>query len=114
MRGRLSLRRRGRPRQPGNVGGREATNNHSNSGSNSDSAATGYHDLSNVHTWVCAICKQYDPVLPPNVDAQDAANTEWIGCDCDRWYHQYCTGLKKIDDGFCCKMVNLQCLPNET
>ena len=38
----------------------------------------------NVNTWVCAICRQYDPVLPSGADPGDLENTEWVGCDCSR------------------------------
>jgi rubredoxin len=66
--------------------------------------------MTDVETWVCALCKQYDPVLPDDMRA-NAPQTEWVGCDCNRWFHQYCTKLQKVDDSFSCKMVNLQCLP---
>lgn len=41
----------------------------------------GRHDMRNVETWVCAICGQYDPVLPGDGGGD---TTEWIGCDCNR------------------------------
>ena len=68
---------------------------------------SGFHDMANVETWKCAICKQYDPVGP------SGATTEWVGCDCNRWYHQFCTGLDTVDDSFSCKLVKLKCLPME-
>ena len=68
--------------------------------------------MARVETWVCAICKQYDPVLPKGVtDPSQAPPTEWVGCDCNRWYHQNCTKLDTVDDDFSCKIVNLKCLP---
>ncbi|TRY67209.1 hypothetical protein TCAL_02910 [Tigriopus californicus] len=76
-----------------------------------DSTPTGFHDMSNVHTWVCALCSQFDPVLPPGVESGPSSETEWVGCDCDRWYHKYCTHLPSIDDSFECSQVNLTCLP---
>jgi len=74
---------------------------------------SGFHDLEDVETWVCAICKCYDPVIssPIKGSQQELATTEWIGCDCNRWYHQYCTKLKNIDDSFSCKQLNRKCLP---
>ena len=71
---------------------------------------TGFHDMARVETWVCAICKQYDPILEPGTDPENAPTTEWIGCDCNRWYHQHCTKLDKIDDSFSCVQVKLKCL----
>jgi len=66
----------------------------------------GRHDIRNVETWVCAICGQYDPVLPGG----GGDTTEWIGCDCNRWFHKFCTKLKVVDDNFSCKMVQKTCL----
>ena len=43
----------------------------------------GWHDLQNVDTWVCAICGQYDPILPGGSEL--GSTTEWIGCDCNRY-----------------------------
>lgn len=90
----------------------EVTNNITNVAPTS----SGFHDLEDVETWVCAICKCYDPVITspiknPKGTGQDQSTTEWIGCDCNRWYHQYCTKLKKIDDSFSCKQLNRKCLP---
>ncbi|XP_023343043.1 uncharacterized protein LOC111712616 [Eurytemora carolleeae] len=68
----------------------------------------GWHDLQNVDTWVCAICGQYDPVLPGGSEL--GSTTEWIGCDCNRWFHKFCTQLKVVDDSFCCKLVQKTCL----
>merc|ERR1719215_2614636 len=70
---------------------------------------SGFHDLDDVETWVCAICQCYDPVITsPIKNPQQSAllmTTEWIGCDCNRWYHKYCTKLKHIDDSFSCKQL---------
>lgn len=82
--------------------------------SNSENA--GFHDMTNVETWVCAICQQYDPPISISASASsdNKATTEWIGCDCDRWYHQYCTKLKVVDETFSCAKVKLKCLPPTT
>eukprot|EP00095_Tigriopus_kingsejongensis_P008980 maker-scaffold570_size134912-snap-gene-0.10 protein:Tk08980 transcript:maker-scaffold570_size134912-snap-gene-0.10-mRNA-1 annotation:"conserved hypothetical protein" len=81
------------------------------SGTISVDTPSGFHDMSNVHTWVCAICKQFDPILPPGMNPSQAPETEWVGCDCDRWYHKRCTKLSSIDDSFSCVQVSLTCLP---
>ena len=76
--------------------------------------STGFHDLEDVETWVCAICQCYDPVLTSpikNPQQELLMTTEWIGCDCNRWYHKYCTKLKHIDDSFSCKQLKRDCLP---
>ena len=74
--------------------------------------SSGFHDFEDVETWVCAICQCYDPVITSPIKSQDLQmTTEWIGCDCNRWYHQYCTKLKNIDDSFSCKQLNRECLP---
>lgn len=71
---------------------------------------SGYHDMSNVETWVCAICHLYDPATSDTVEGS-GDTTEWIGCDCNRWYHKFCTGLAVVDESFSCKDVKLECLP---
>jgi len=77
--------------------------------------STGFHDLEDVETWVCAVCQCYDPVITTpvknNKQAEAMMTTEWIGCDCNRWYHKYCTKLKHIDDSFSCKQLGRDCLP---
>jgi len=77
--------------------------------------STGYHDLEDVETWVCAVCQCYDPIITTpvknNKQAEAMMTTEWIGCDCNRWYHKYCTKLKHIDDSFSCKQLGRECLP---
>jgi len=74
---------------------------------------SGYHDMSNVETWVCAICHLYDPATdePGGGDDGSGDTTEWIGCDCNRWYHKLCTGLAVVGETFCCAQVKLSCLP---
>lgn len=77
-----------------------------------DPESSGFHDLEDVETWVCAICQCYDPIITsPLKGNQMLMTTEWIGCDCNRWYHKYCTRLKHIDDSFSCKQLNRECLP---
>jgi len=116
--GRRKPSRPPKPRQPGGKG-----KNSSASSAAASSAATaaapepdllsGYHDMSNVETWVCAICHLYDPATdePGGGDDGSGDTTEWIGCDCNRWYHKLCTGLAVVDETFCCAQVKLSCLP---
>ena len=107
--GRGTARTRGRPRngnRPGPGSGRQSIATHQPS-----PILTGYHDMSNVETWVCAICKCYDPVDAGQDMEGSGDTTEWIGCDCNRWYHKVCTRLAVVDETFSCKMVKLQCLP---
>ena len=73
--------------------------------------SSGYHDFEDVETWVCAICQCYDPIITSPIKSHIPETTEWIGCDCNRWYHKYCTKLKTIDDSFSCKELNRECLP---
>ena len=39
-----------------------------------------HQDMDNV---VCAICNQFDPVIPGSYN-RHGDTTEWIGCDCNR------------------------------
>ena len=68
-----------------------------------------------VETMACRVCKCYDPIITTPVknpkQAEAMMTTEWIGCDCNRWYHKYCTKLKKIDDSFSCVQLGIECLP---
>jgi len=103
-RGRGGLRTRGRARgRPSSGRGRGGSRHTGDTG--------GYHDMENVETWVCAICEKYDPVFPSTMNPEDHPTTEWIGCDCNRWFHKFCTKLKTVDDNFACKIVNKVCLP---
>ena len=107
--GRGTARTRGRPRngkRPVSSSGRQSMTVHQPS-----PVLTGYHDMSNVETWVCAICKCYDPVDAGHDMEGTGDTTEWIGCDCNRWYHKICTRLAVVDETFSCKMVKLECLP---
>ena len=33
---------------------------------------------------LCAICNQFDPIIPPGYREIHGNKTEWIGCDCNR------------------------------
>jgi len=70
---------------------------------------TGYHNERDNNTWVCYTCKCYDPIYSENEKIPES--TEWIGCDCGRWYHQVCTKLAVIDESsFSCHSVNVKCI----
>jgi hypothetical protein len=51
---------------------------------------------------LCALC-----MLKDCVKDGKKKRTEWIGCDCDRWYHKTCTGLYKFNN-FSCSQVLFQ------
>ena len=106
--GRGTLRTRGRSRagtRPGSGGGTRQS-------VPAAPVLTGYHDMSNVETWVCAICKCYDPPVDAGQDGEGSGDTtEWIGCDCNRWYHKLCTRLAVVDETFSYKLLKLVCLP---
>lgn len=93
---------------------RSKKNNSGPLDTSSAAETSGFHDLEDVETWVCAICQCYDPIITSPLKGPGSdilATTEWIGCDCNRWYHKYCTKLKHIDDSFSCKQLNRECLP---
>ena len=57
----------------------------------------------------CGICDMMDPpVDTANTPSLDST-TEWVGCDCYRWFHQSCTKLTKITEKFSCKSVRMRC-----
>jgi len=108
--GRGNAKTRGRPRNGNRPGPSSARQSTSSMQEHSSPLLTGYHDMSNVETWVCAICQCYDPVDAGH-DQGSGDTTEWIGCDCGRWYHKICTGLPVVDENFSCALVKLECLP---
>lgn len=63
---------------------------------------------------VCGICEQFDPPVSPenSGDKRKRAKytTEWVGCDCDRWFHRLCTKLSRVSDKFSCRSVKMKCL----
>ena len=107
--GRGSAKTRGRPRN-GNRPGPSSARQSTSMQQQPSPLLTGYHDMSNVETWVCAICQCYDPV-DAGQDQGSGDTTEWIGCDCNRWYHKICTRLPVVDENFNCSLVKLECLP---
>jgi len=63
----------------------------------------------------CAICKGYDD--PELCEEEADAKTEWIGCECDRWYHSSClsnvatnVGLQLNHENFNCEQINNECI----
>jgi len=63
----------------------------------------------------CAICKGYDD--PELIESEADQQTQWIGCDCDRWYHTSClshvaakVGLQLDHESFNCEQINNECI----
>ena len=58
---------------------------------------------------VCGICHEYDP---PRQDENSLKpyTTEWVGCDCDRWFHKTCTKLQRFTTLFSCRSVKMKCI----
>ena len=83
-------------------------------------SGSGVHDEGNDRTWKCTICRRYDPKLPRGAAARRGGGskgsgngqTEWIGCDCNRWYHVLCTKVEDEEglENFSCELVNIKCL----
>ena len=57
----------------------------------------------------CGICELLDPPVDPNNPHSAEETTEWVGCDCYRWFHKCCTKLMKITEKFSCKSVKMKC-----
>ena len=59
----------------------------------------------------CGICELLDPPVDPKNPqvAEVAETTEWVGCDCYRWFHKSCTKLTKFTEKFSCKSVRMRC-----
>jgi len=56
----------------------------------------------------CGICQSYDPPLPPV--GTSSYKTDWVGCDCGRWFHKQCTKLARFTERFSCRSVKMKCL----
>ena len=60
----------------------------------------------------CGICEMLDPPIDPdNLNPEET--TEWVGCDCLRWFHKGCTKLAKFTEKFSCKSVKMKCMEVE-
>jgi len=57
----------------------------------------------------CGICELMDPPVDPDNPNSSAETTEWVGCDCYRWFHKSCTKLTKFTEKFSCKSVKMKC-----
>merc|ERR1719336_3247994 len=55
----------------------------------------------------CAICKGYDD--PELCEEEADEKTEWIGCDCDRWYHSSCLSHVATNVGLQLNHENFNC-----
>lgn len=69
-----------------------------------------YQDQDTDEEVFCGICNHYDPPLNPENTTGLTYTTEWVGCDCDRWFHKPCTKMKRFTDKFSCKSVKMKCL----
>ena len=75
---------------------------------------TGKYAAEVEESYACGICNQFDPPLHPdrgNDETLRRYTTEWVGCDCERWFHKPCTKMKKFMKSFSCKSVKMKCLP---
>lgn len=61
----------------------------------------------------CGICELLDPPVDPNNPHFAEETTEWVGCDCYRWFHKGCTKLMKITEKFSCKSVKMKCIESK-
>ena len=69
---------------------------------------TGKYAEEEEESYTCGICNQFDP---PDQSSITRYTTEWVGCDCERWFHKPCTKMKKFMKSFSCKSVKMKCLP---
>lgn len=69
---------------------------------------TGKYAEDEEENYTCGICNQFDP---PDQSSTTRYTTEWVGCDCGRWFHKPCTKMKKFMKSFSCKSVKMKCLP---
>ena len=75
---------------------------------------TGKYAADEEESYTCGICNQFDPPLQPERTKDQSVTrytTEWVGCDCERWFHKPCTKMKKFMKSFSCKSVKMKCLP---
>lgn len=73
---------------------------------------TGKYAADEEESYACGICNHHDP--PPEISNNQSVTrytTEWVGCDCERWFHKPCTKMKKFMKSFSCKSVKMKCLP---
>jgi len=69
-----------------------------------------YQDQDTDEEVLCGICSHWDPPVNPENISGVTYTTEWVGCDCDRWFHKPCTKMKRFTDKFSCKSVKMKCL----
>ena len=87
-----------------------------NTPSNKKSSASKLEDVTGKYpdeeeNYTCGICNQFDPPLQTDeVLKLPRYTTEWVGCDCERWFHKPCTKMKKFMKSFSCKSVKMKCL----
>jgi len=61
---------------------------------------------------VCDICHDYDPPLEPGQNRPFGTDVEWVGCNCERWFHKDCARrfCNRITAKFSCKSVKMLCI----
>lgn len=60
---------------------------------------------------VCGICHEYDPPHPDGLAKKTQSyTTDWVGCDCSRWFHKHCTNKQRFTTLFSCRSVKMKCL----
>jgi hypothetical protein len=58
----------------------------------------------------CGLCNEYDPpIVDPEAQGGSHYTTEWVGCDCERWFHKQCTKLTRFTTKFSCRSVKMKC-----
>ena len=90
------------------------TSNSKKSKSTLEDVTAQYQDQDTDEEVLCGICSHYDPPLNPENTTGLTYTTEWVGCDCDRWFHKPCTKMKRFTDKFSCKSVKMKCLTMST
>ena len=78
---------------------------------------TGKYAAEEEESYTCGICHHFDPPLQTEIGNDKNTTrytTEWVGCDCERWFHKPCTKMKKFMKSFSCKSVKMKCLPKVT
>ena len=70
---------------------------------------TGQH-FPDEDTTVCGLCGQFDPPHSDDAAKTKVYTTEWVGCDCNQWFHKPCTKLQRFTSLFSCRSVKMKCL----
>jgi hypothetical protein len=64
----------------------------------------------NGDTVVCDACKGTDPPILSQDNSQEEM-VEWVGCECERWFHKKCLNLTPAEfEIFSCVFVKKDCI----